>query len=216
MPILNLLDYPCKEWPTLLVDVMLDPVAAPGGALFDAMEADVLLLKKRGHRRSSVRNHMLLRARQLRSGTMWRGVAAGYVLVLTLVKAEAGEKRTGVNAALSDLQPALEKRLGWGNGGGISELKAAWRDFRPTAHLWARQSMGPMGELCDDLPLFLEWIAGAEDLRRRGEAFRPPKAKPPVLDPGTTWRMPDELVLPSATLELPSVDTIISKIESGS
>ncbi len=75
--------------------------------------------------------------------------------------------------------------------------------------------MGPMGELCDDPPLFLEWIAGAEDLRRRGEAFRPPKAKSPVLDPGTTWRMPDELALPSVTLELPPVDTIISKIVSG-
>ncbi len=215
MPILNLPAYPRHEWSARLLDVMLDPVAAPGGALFDALEAGALLLKKRGHPGGGVRNHMLLRERQLRSGPMWRGPAAGYVLILTLAKAEAGEKRTGVNAALSDLQPALEKRLGWGNGGGISELKAAWRDFRPTAHLWARQSMGPMGELCDDLPLFLEWIAGAEDLRRRGEAFRPPKAKTPVLDPSTTWRMPDELALPSATLELPSVDTIISTIELG-
>ena len=72
-----------------------------------------------------------------------------------------------------------------------------------------------MYELRDDPPLFLEWIAGAKDLRRRGEAFRPLKAKAPVLDPCTTWRMPDELALPSATLALPSVDMIISKIESG-
>ncbi len=72
-----------------------------------------------------------------------------------------------------------------------------------------------MFKLGDDPQVLLEWIAGAEDLRRRGEALRPSKAKAPVLDPGTTWQMPDELALPPPTLVLPSVDTIISRIESG-
>ena len=66
-----------------------------------------------------------------------------------------------------------------------------------------------------DPPELLEWIAVAEELRRRGEALRPPKAKTPVLDPGTTWRMPDELELPTAAVRLPSVKAIISEIESG-
>lgn len=214
MPILTLPDYP-QEWPGQLMDVMHTPVGTERGKLFDAIEADALLLKRRGRPGAAVRNHLKLSESKLRSGTMWRGPVAGYVLMLTLAKAEAGEKRTGVHMALSDLQTALEKRLGWGNGAGISELKTTWRDFRSVAHLWAAQNMCPMGDLFYDPPLFLKWIARAEDLRRRGEAFRPPNAKAPVLDPGTTWRMPDELKLPPVTVLLPSVDTMILKIESG-
>ncbi len=214
MPVLNLLAYPRDEWPSRLLGVMLDPAGAESGALFDAMEAAAFLFKNRGHYGSGVRNHLLLHEHQLRSGKMWRGLLAGHTLMLTLAKAEAGEKRTSVNAALSDLQPALERRLGWGNGAGITELKAAWQDFRPVAHLWAAREAEIVGDRYDPL-LVLEWLTVAEELRRRGEALRPPRAKTPVLDPGTTWRMPDELALPSATMKLPSAKTIISKIESG-
>ena len=93
-------------------------------------------------------------------------------------------------------------------------MKTTWRNYRPVANLWAAQSMCPMFKPGDDPQVLLEWIAGAEDLRRRGEAFLPLTGKTPVLDPGVTWRMPDEFPLPAPTLELPSVDAIISKIES--
>ena len=214
MPVLNLPAYPRVEWPRKLQNVMLDPAAGPGGPLSDAMEQDVLLLKRRGCWGAAVENHLRLRASQLLSRGMWRGAQAGYVLLLTLARVEAGEKRTGVHVASSDVQYALKKRPRWRGGGGETDLKTTWGDFRPVAHLWAAQSMCSMFKLGDDPQVLLEWIAGAEDLRRRGEAFKPPKAKTPVLDPDTTWRMPDELALPPPTLVLPSVDTIISIIES--
>lgn len=214
MPILNLTSYPRDEWPGRLWDVMCDPAGAERGALFDAIDADKMFHEKRGRPGSSVKNHLLVRRSQLKPQFMWRPLVAGYVLLLTLAKAEAGEKRTGVRAALYDLESALQKRVGWGNGVGLTELKGIWHDFRSTAHLWAGHSMCPMVARGDDPQVLLEWIAGAEDLRRRGEALRPLKQKLPVLDPDTTWRMPDELVLPSMQVDLPPAGAIILEIES--
>ena len=204
MPILNLLAYPRNKWPDRLLDVMHDP--AGDGALYDAIEAD-----KQGRSGNAVEYHLRSSKRQLKSRETWRFFTVGYVLILTLARAEAGEKHTSVNAAMSEVKDALGIRVK-GYGAGLTELYASWRAFRPVAHLWAAQSMCscPMKEL--EPPAFLEWIAGAEDLRRRGEAFRPPKAKTPVLDPSTTWKMPDELKLPPMTVPLPSVDEIILKI----
>ncbi len=110
MPVLTPPDYP-HEWPAQLAAVMLTPVGAESGALFDAIDADALLFKKRGRLGASAQNHLLLRERQLRSRAMWKGVAAGYVLMLTLAKAEAGEKRKGFKTAMSEVQSALKKRL---------------------------------------------------------------------------------------------------------
>ncbi len=215
MPILNLPAYPRREWPDKLQIVMLDPAAGPDGPLSDAIEATRLLFEMRGRWGAAVENHMRVRRPQLLSRARWRGAQAGYVLMLTLARAEAGEKRKSVKEALNKMESTLKKRAEWRGGGGETDLKTTWRCYRPVAHLWAAQSMCTMFKLGDDPQVLLEWIAGAEDLRRRGEAFRPPKAKAPVLDPGTTWRMPDELALPPPTLVLPSVDTIISRIESG-
>ncbi len=203
MPILNLPAYPRHEWPARLLDVMHDPADDGGGALIDAIEAD-----KQGRSGNAVEYHLRSSKRQLKSRETWRFFTVGYVLILTLAKAEAGEKCTSVNEAMSEVKDALGIRVK-GYGAGLTELYASWRAFRPVAHLWAAQCSieCPMKEL--EPPAFLEWLAGAEDLRRRGEAFRP---KVPVLDPGTTWRMPDELVLPSVPFELPPVDTIIPKI----
>ena len=216
MPILNLPAYPRREWPDLLLDVMHDPAGAAGGVLLDAIEADALLFEKRGHTGKAVENHLRLSKRQLKSKETWRGFTVGYVLMLTLAKAEAGEKRRGFKAAMSEVQSALVKRLGRKKGAEFSELRRSWRAFRPTAHLWAAQVIiCPCSIKELDPPLFLAWVAMAEELRRRGEAFRPLTAKTPVLDPGTTWRMPDELALPSVKVGLPSVDAIISEIKTG-
>ncbi len=212
MPILNLPACPRDECPRRVWDAMNTPAGAESGALFDAMEVDADLFKKRGRRGDAVINHNLVRGRQLRSGEIWRGTAAGCVLIRMLAKPEAGEKIKSFEASLREIRDALEKSLGHHKGGGLTELKATWLTFRPFAHLWAAQSMCSMFELCDDHPLFLEWIAGAEDLRRRGEALRPPWSRTTVLDPGTTWRMPDELVLPSVKVTLPSAGEIISEI----
>ena len=113
MSILNLPAYPRHEWPDLLLDVMHTPGGDEGGALFDAIEADNSLLAKRGRRGAAVQNHLLLSKRQLRSGAMWRGFTVGYVLMLTLARAEAGEKRKGfkLNAA-GGKHGAVGHRLG--------------------------------------------------------------------------------------------------------
>jgi hypothetical protein len=215
MPVLNLLAYPRDQWHRRLWGVMLTPVGAESGALFDAMEADVRLRKETGRRGRSLPNHLLSQKRQIQSGPMWRGFTVGYVLMLTLAKAEAGEKRKGIRTAMSEVQSALEEGFGRKKDDSLSELRRSWRAFKPTAHLWGMQSMCWLGELRDDPPPFLKWIAGAEDLRRRGEAFRPLTAKSPILDPDTAWRMPDDLALPSVAVPWPSADTILSRIKSG-
>ncbi len=99
MPILNLPAYPRHEWPDKLQIVMLDPAAGPDGPLSDAMEASRSLLEKSGRLGAFVDNQLSARAPQLLSRKMWRGILAGYVLLLTLARAEAGEKRKGVKAA---------------------------------------------------------------------------------------------------------------------
>ena len=207
MPILNLPAYPRGEWPDKLQIVMLDPAAGPDGPLSDAMEASRSLFEKSGRLGAFVENQLSAKPPQLLSRKMWRGILAGYVLLLTLARAEAGENRKGVKAARKKMEFTLKKRKGWKGGGAETDMKTTWQNYRPVAHLWAAQSMCPMFKPGDDPQVLLEWIAGAEDLRRRGEAFL-------VLDPGVTWRMPDEFPLPAPTLELPSVDAIISKIES--
>ncbi len=212
MPILNLPAYPHDEWPRRVWDAMNTPAGAKLGALSDAMEADADLLKNRGRHGDIVQNHNLKRDRQLRSGQTWRGTVAGFVLIRMLAKQEAGEKIKSFEASLREIRDALEKSLGHHKGGGLTELKATWLAWRPVAHLWAAQNMRSIFELYDEHALFLEWISGAEDLRRRGEALRPPWSRVPILDSGTTWRMPDDLVLPSVTVPLPSVDTILSEI----
>ena len=193
-------------------DAMNTPAGAKLGALFDAMEADADLLKNRGHHGDIVQNHNLKRNRQLRSGQTWRGTVAGFVLIRVLAKQEAGEKIKSFEASLREIRDALEKSLGHHKGGGLTELKASWLAYRPFAHLWAAQNMCSMFELYDEHAVVLEWISGAEDLRRRGETFQPPWSRKTVLDPRTTWQMPDKLLLPSVTVDLPPADTIISEI----
>ena len=67
MPILNLLAYPRHEWPDRLLDVMHTPAGAPGGALFDAIEAD-----KQGRSGNAVEYHLRSSKRQLKSRETWR------------------------------------------------------------------------------------------------------------------------------------------------
>ena len=218
MPVLNLPAYPRHEWPNRLQNVMLYPASGLDGPLSDAIvEASRSLTDATEASRplfdAAMENQLRPSKVQFKSRKMWRGCLAGYVLLLTLARAEAGENRKGVKAAFKKMEPTLKKRKGWKGGGAETDMKTTWRNYRPVAHLWAAQSMGTMFKPGDDPQVLLEWIAGAEDLRHRGEALGPSRAQVPVLDPETMWRMPNELVLPSMGVPLPSVDTIISEIK---
>ena len=104
----------------------------------------------------------------------------------------------------------MRSRAGW--GGSADTLKAAWREYGGVAHLWLGHRLigGDAGfERCAaDSEKLLAFLAGAEDLRRRGEAWVPLRARKPVLDPDLTWRVPASFPLPAVSVPLPplSVD----------
>ena len=74
------------------------------------------------------------------------------------------------------------------------------------SHLWVTQELwGRRPHTGKDLA---EFLGHAESLRRLGEGHRPPKS-PPLLNPASTWRMPDRFVLPRWTGSLPHPDELI-------
>jgi hypothetical protein len=75
-------------------------------------------------------------------------------------------------------------------------LDKDWKAYSGVAHLWLTFYAGvagdfsPWGHRHGDWDVLLFWLAYAEDLRRQGEAWKPERAKNPVLDPTKTWRVP--------------------------
>jgi hypothetical protein len=87
-------------------------------------------------------------------------------------------------------------------------LDKDWKAYSSVAHLWLAFFAGlagdfnPWGDLQGDWELLLYWLAFAEDLRRQGEAWKPQRAKTPVLDPAKTWRVPADFELPTINMRL--------------
>ena len=87
-----------------------------------------------------------------------------------------------------------------------SYLINLWRDFSPAVHLWAIKLLFPelwKNSSCNGAAL-AEFLAYAEELRRRGETHRPPRSRSPLLDPSESWLVPSRFDLPAITLELPT------------
>ena len=87
-------------------------------------------------------------------------------------------------------------------------IKAAWGAYRSVAHFYAainlqRQRNDLPLTYFEDMPMLL---TGAECLRRRGEAFKPPGSATPVLRPDETWRIPQNLKLPVVDIVLEGID----------
>jgi hypothetical protein len=241
MPILPLDQYPRAAWPVLIIDVMLDPDQTTGQRLFKSMwrGAEVMAAERReGDRNLSpefARDflHRAIRAskqerttdvlKDLRAkhqtATLWRGPVSGLVLLLTLARHHEGfpaaivgsSAAASVNSVLRDvralLQPAIKR------GAGETEIKSSWRAYASVAHLWAGLHSWNWAKIVSDHELMDDWLAGAEDLRRQGESYRPGKARAPLLDPDRTWRLPASMNLPQTKYPLPSSDSIIEGLQ---
>jgi len=128
-----------------------------------------------------------------------QGFVAAEILLYTLTPPvrvhRAGERRrsaASVREAVYLLGAALGEQ---GRRGGSRErLMAAWSEMRPVAHLWAAVHHLHAYEAGSVALGVL--LATAEELRRRGEERE-------VLNPATTWRMPEDATLPPVEIQLP-------------
>jgi hypothetical protein len=84
---------------------------------------------------------------------------------------------------------------------GMESLEAHWRKYRSVSHLWAAMDEFTFTDLSQ--AALLQFLARAEDLRHRGEAYKHPQASAPILDRRLTWKVPNGLPLPPATVSLP-------------
>jgi hypothetical protein len=88
-------------------------------------------------------------------------------------------------------------------GASLENLEAIWRKYRPVSHFWAGLAIASSLEVTERG--FLEFLAGAEELRRRGEAYRPLHGRQPYLNPNETWKVPEQAMLPSVAVSLPAL-----------
>jgi hypothetical protein len=81
-------------------------------------------------------------------------------------------------------------------------LDNAWKEYGCVSHLWlVDRLIGEAGfEQCADPEKLRVFLAAAEDLRRRGEAWRPKRRGEPILNPGTSWKVPSDFALPAVEL----------------
>jgi hypothetical protein len=103
-------------------------------------------------------------------------------------------------------------------------LHAAWKLFKPVAHLCAawqlHQDLGAASKIDPSADL-LNFLAAAEALRIQGEMHHPPAgrtgskpAKFTTLDPQQTWHLPPDLKLPTIYLRVPPLTPFVSKVFS--
>jgi hypothetical protein len=149
-------------------------------------------------------------ARQLAHRLMGPGyvrpIAAAVMLAFVLACADAPAEREP--ATLEQARRVIATAGGTRastRGLGRSSLIEIWRDFAPAAHLWAAMTLSP--SLWNKSPAsgaaLAEFLAYAEELRRRGEAHRPARSRTPLLNANETWRVPSRFILPSIKVELP-------------
>jgi hypothetical protein len=101
-------------------------------------------------------------------------------------------------------------------------LRAAWKRFKPVAHLCAawqlHQDLGAASKIDPSADL-LNFLAAAEALRIQGEMHHPPAgrtgskpAKFTTLDPQQTWHLPSDLKIPTIYLRVPPLTPFVSKV----
>ena len=154
----------------------------------------------------------------------WPGSVAGDVL-LWIVRLAHWAPPASVNKAVFLEERYLEHALnGLGQHGPSSKrsILAAWKDYKPAAHLWAAfrtwqfyygdsSGHGPDKPGPDWCNLFLpEGLLGflgyAEIFRRIGTTLYAHGQSEPVLEPRETWQLPHSIKLPNVPLAVPSLE----------
>jgi hypothetical protein len=120
------------------------------------------------------------------------GMIAGYILLIPLAMQFLHSRSVGLGASYRVL-------IGWlGNENRLlgakrkESLAKTWRRYQSVAHLWAafilldekkRTPRPAFGEL-------REFLSLSECIRRWAEQYRPQRARKPLLDRRTTWKVP--------------------------
>jgi len=143
-----------------------------------------------------------------------------------------------INAAMYSPKDASLARVirVWGEdqalgktGGGHSvaasprSIKAAWARFKTVAHLCGAWRLFLNGEITDSNPCdpdeLTNFLAVAETLCILGEYHHPPsgrtgskKYQASILNPEATWKIPDDLTLPTTTLDVPPPTEFTSRV----
>ncbi len=129
-----------------------------------------------------------------------RGFAAGMLLYNTCLRARRGEQAP-MTRTMKEIEKPLFRRKNVSGSTCDSASKhvndVVWKTYRPVAALWAAliilMEKGEPTELpCNraDLPTLL-WLS--ERIRETAEQTFPPRRKDPVLRPGESVRLPEEL-----------------------
>jgi len=125
-----------------------------------------------------------------------RGAITAEIFCRTLHDERVGLRR-GLQAAKNEARVQYEKQQDFEHlsGGTIEKI---WAVYQPVAHLWGAwkfmvSANYPFPCRLADLPDFL---AKAEALRLDGEACHLRQSKKPLLNPQTTWVLPDRLRIP--------------------
>lgn len=142
------------------------------------------------------------------AGKSW---IAGELLLFLLNAARVHPEETvAITKGLSVLREVLRGKPTWDGGSVEFTIRTgwtAWSRFRPVAHLHAVLQMSMQDETLDLGPDRERWevpsldhlptfLALAEHLRVLG-------TEAGLLDPATTWRVPEDVSLPTATVEFP-------------
>lgn len=129
-----------------------------------------------------------------------RGFIARLVLTTVLRAAESGYPEfASVNAVLRSVSLHLQ-RAGV-TGASLESLELRWRKCRDVAHMWAAIDDSTGLDLSQ--AALAQFLARAEDLRRRGEEHKPPNRRESILDAGKTRKVPPGVPLPTVTAALP-------------
>lgn len=164
-----------------------------------------------------VEDYMRETNREHRAGDILRGPMSGMILLHVLSSASAGKTGASANGAFSAISKTCNNQV---RGASLTELKATWKTYSPVAHFWATDLLWePLQKLTwlevwSSQERAIVWLAHAEELRRQGEEYKPPRSKSTLLDPGQTWSLPDTVSLPSARPDIPSPEAIMKALSA--
>jgi hypothetical protein len=150
-----------------------------------------------------------------------RGMLVGEMLVCNLICARDHPDLVGVKRTVYAFSGAKRSER---------SLLDMWIKFHSVAHLWAsarywdgQQTFFSVSEKTNiswvkDPAARLQFLAIAEVFRRMGEdtyAHGQRRRGRPLLDPHETWKVPSDLILPAATIELPEAipDLLLKKLK---
>ena len=141
----------------------------------------------------------------------FEGAMAGKLLLYILTAAGTEPKHASVGKGIELL---ARVNIRQGLPASRRSISTAWSRFKSVSHLWAAAAYW-MDVTIHHLPedqLDIRWyflsdetalltvLALAEDLRRKGESYHPPRQKQPLLDPKIMWNVPSDIELRGMTV----------------